>query len=98
MSGARVKKRTTVIRIPVAVHVLFNTDAENLSEEQIESQIVALNRDYRSANAPAKIPEPFRALAADPLVEFALAVRDSLGERTTGVTRKFTSRTIFPYN
>src|SRR5213593_3724956 len=97
-TGARLKKRTTVIRIPVVVHVLFNTDAENVSREQIESQITALNRDYRNTNPPANIPEPFRALAADPLIEFALAVRDPLGNATTGITRKRTSKATFPYD
>ena len=95
---ARLKKRTKVIRIPVVVHVLFHTDAENLSEEQIASQIAALNRDYRKTNPPAKIPPPFRGLAADPLVEFALAVRDPQGRRTTGITRKQTSKELFPYD
>ena len=95
---ARLKKRTKVIHIPVVVHVLFHGDAENLSQEQIESQIAALNRDYRNTNPPAQIPAPFRGLAADPLVEFALAVRDPQGKKTTGITRKRTSKTIFPYN
>ncbi len=97
-AAARVKKRTTVIRVPVVVHVLFNTEAENISREQIDSQIAALNRDYRNTNPPAKIPAPFRPLAADPLIEFALAVRDPLGKTTTGITRKRTSKTIFPYD
>jgi Pregnancy-associated plasma protein-A len=95
---ARLKKRTKVIHIPVVVHVLFHADAENLSQEQIESQIAALNRDYRNGNPASNIPAPFRALAADPLVEFALAVRDPQGRKTTGITRKFTSKTVFPYD
>jgi hypothetical protein len=95
----RTAARTTVIRIPVVVHVLFHTDAENISMSQIESQIVALNRDYRMQNADrSQIPAPFRPFAVDTLIEFALAVRDPQGNPTTGVTRTHTSKTVFPYD
>lgn len=96
---ARVAARTTIIRIPVVVHVLFHTDRENLGMEQIESQIAALNRDYRLQNADRnQIPAPFRPFAADTLIEFGLAVRDPQGNQTTGVTRTQTSKEFFPYN
>lgn len=96
---ARLAARTSVIRIPVVVHVLFHTDAENIEQSQIESQIAALNRDYRLDNADrSDIPAPFAALAADTLVEFGLAVRDPQGNATTGITRTRTSKAIFPYD
>jgi Pregnancy-associated plasma protein-A len=98
-ASARLMPRTAVIRIPVVVHVLYNTDAENISQTQIDSQIEALNRDYRLRNADqANIPEPFRAFVTDTLIEFALAVRDPQGQATTGITRTFTSMQGFPYN
>src|SRR4051812_15815481 len=63
--SARLATRTTVIRIPVVVHVLFNTPAENLDESQIKSQIAALNRDYRLQNQDRSlIPAPFNPFAA----------------------------------
>ena len=43
--------RTTLTTIPVAVHVVYNTDEENLSDEQIRSQIDVLNDDYQINNA-----------------------------------------------
>ncbi len=90
--------RTSVIRIPVVVHVLYNTETQNLSQSQIESQIDALNRDYRSRNADqANVPAPFRDLIADTMIEFALAVRDPQGQATTGITRTYTSMRAFPY-
>ena len=95
---ARIARRTTIIKIPVVVHVLFNTEEENIAQAQIDSQIEALNRDYRNANPPAQIPAPFRPLATDARIEFGLAVRDPLGKPTTGVTRKRTSLTEFPYD
>jgi Pregnancy-associated plasma protein-A len=96
--AARLAPRTNVITIPVVVHVLFHDDSENLSQEQIQSQIDALNRDYRSKNDPSLIPPPFRTTNVDPLLEFALAVRDPAGKPTTGVTRKRTTITQFPYD
>jgi hypothetical protein len=37
--------------IPVVVHVVYNTDTENIADDQITSQIDALNRDYRANNS-----------------------------------------------
>src|SRR5690242_13200300 len=36
-----------LITIPVVVHVLYKTSAQNISDAQIQSQIDALNRDFR---------------------------------------------------
>ena len=96
---ARIAARTTVIRIPVVVHVLFHTDQENIDMEQIESQIDALNRDYRFQNGDRSlIPPPFRPFGVDTLIEFGLAVRDPQGNPTTGITRTRTSREVFPFD
>ena len=97
--AGRLASRTTVIRIPVVVHVLYNRSPENLDQSQINSQIEALNRDYRLLNPDQSgIPAPFQVFAADTLVEFALAVRDPQGNPTSGVTRTQTSRTAFPFD
>lgn len=96
---AAVPARSTVLRIPVVVHVLHHTDEENLSVEQIDSQIAALNRDYRLRNDDGvDVPEQFNELVADTLIEFALAVRDPGGNATTGITRTHTSMEEFPYD
>ncbi|TBB15643.1 zinc metalloprotease (plasmid) [Rhizobium ruizarguesonis] len=96
---ARLATRTSIIRIPVVVHVLFHTDEENIDMSQIESQIATLNRDYRMQNLDkSQIPASFRAFAADTLIEFGLAVRDPQGRATNGVTRTRTSKAVFPYN
>jgi hypothetical protein len=95
----RLRTRTNVIHIPVVVHVLYHTDEENLDLSQIESQIDALNRDYRLRNTDrSQTPAPFSEFAADALVEFGLAVRDPQGNSTTGITRTPTSKAVFPYN
>jgi hypothetical protein len=96
---ARLAPRTTVLRIPVVVHVLYHTAEENIGVEQINSQISRLNLDYRLQNPDRiDIPQPFTPFAADTLIEFALAVRDPQGNPTTGITRTHTSKVAFPYN
>ena len=53
---ARLATRTSVIRIPVVVHVLYHTDQENIELSQIESQIAvwqAQIRDHQERLAQA---------------------------------------------
>src|SRR5260221_9449460 len=69
--------RTGVVRIPVVVHVVWNTAAQNVSDAQIQSQIDVLNADFRRTNADAgNVPGAFAGVAADARIEFARAVRD----------------------
>ena len=89
----------TVIKIPVVVHVLYNKSNENISMEQIQSQIDALNRDFRKKNADIiNIPERFAAYAADIQIEFELAKVDPKGRATSGVVRKYTPVTSWTMN
>jgi hypothetical protein len=68
--------RSGLIRIPVVVHVVWHTAAENISDAQIASQIDVLNEDFRRLNADAtSTPAAFGAVAADARLEFVLAVR-----------------------
>jgi len=86
----------TLITIPVVVHVLYNTTAQNISDAQINSQITALNQDYRNLNADGtNVPSAFQSLRADVEVEFCLATVDPNGATTTGITRTQTSNTSF---
>ena len=43
----------SIITVPVVVHVVWNTSAENISDQQIFSQIDVLNADYRRTNVDA---------------------------------------------
>jgi hypothetical protein len=93
---ARRRPRTTVARITVVVHVLFRTAAENISDEQIQSQIDVLNADFRARNADIdKVPAVFSSRVGDTLVEFALATEDPDGGKSNGITRTRTPRTAF---
>jgi Pregnancy-associated plasma protein-A len=90
--------RTGLIRIPVVVHVVYNTPAQNISDAQIQSQIVALNEDFRRLNTDAaNTPAAFAGVAADARLEFALAVRDPNCAPTTGITRTSTTVTGWTY-
>lgn len=85
-------ENVTVIRIPVVVHVLYNTSTQNISDAQIYSQIEALNRDFRRRNGDtANTPFRFKGIAADVQIEFALATADPDGRPTTGIIRKKTN-------
>jgi|SRR2546426_1943276 len=63
-----------IARIPVAVHVVYNKDPDNISDAQVKSQIESLNRDFRATNADRKkTPPVWQGLVADARVEFRLA-------------------------
>lgn len=74
-----------VARIPVVVHVVWKNELENISDAQIQSQIDALNRDFRKRNTVNPV---FLRFAVDCEIEFCLAKRDTNGNATTGIVRK----------
>lgn len=79
------------IRIPVVVHVVYQTATQNISDAQVQSGIDALNRDFRRRNEDSVFtPARFRQLAADMEIEFVLATADPLGRATKGIVRKQT--------
>jgi hypothetical protein len=82
--------------IPVVVHVVFNTAAENISTAQIKSQITSLNKDYSATNPDRnQTPAVWKGLIANPKVKFALATKDPNGKPTNGITRTKTTKTSF---
>jgi hypothetical protein len=88
-----------LVTIPVVVHVVYNTTAENISDAQIQSQITVLNQDFRRLNADvANTPSAFSGLVGDANIEFCLATTDPNGNPTNGVLRVPTSATSFSTN
>lgn len=84
------------ITIPVVVHVIWHRAVENVSDAQIQSQIDALNRDYRLRNADSlRKTHPFWPSIADAQIEFCLAKRDPNGKATSGITRTKTDTVAF---
>lgn len=87
------------ITIPVVVHVVYRTSAQNISEAQIQSQINVLNADFRKLNSDASlIPSAFTGVAADAQIQFCLASVDPSGNPTNGIVRKSTRRSSFSTN
>ena len=84
-----------IITIPVVVHVLYRTSAENISTAQIQSQIDVLNEDFRRTNSDANNTW---SQAADTQIEFCLTTIDPNGNATTGITRKSTTKTSWGTN
>jgi hypothetical protein len=82
-----------VYTIPVVVHVVHRNAQQNISEDQILSQIAILNEDFRRMNSDADDIWP---QAADSEIEFCLANLDPDGNPTNGITR--TSTTVNSFN
>jgi hypothetical protein len=84
--------RTGCTEIPVVVHVVHRTVTENISHDQVVSQIEVLNADFRRRNADVStVPAAFSAAVGDARVQFRLATVDPDGNATNGVTRRQTT-------
>ncbi len=93
------KTGAAVYNIPVVVHVIYKTTAQNISDAQINSQISILNQDYQKLNADVtKVPSVWTSLVADCQINFCLAKIDPAGNPTTGIIRKATTKTSFSTN
>lgn len=85
-----------VYRIPVVVHVVHAEDSQDVSRDQVDSQIDVLNADFRASNPDTSIvPGVFSGLVADSRVEFVLADTDPDGNPTEGITRRRTEVASF---
>ncbi len=88
--------RGAVRTIPLVFHIVYNTTAQNISDEQILSQLKAVNEDFSRTNADAsKTPAAFKNIAGNPNIQFCLAQRDPSGKPTTGIVRVKTTKTGF---
>jgi len=89
-----------IVTIPVVVHIVYNTTAENISNTQAASQVQVLNDDFAKLNTDAnKVTQPtFSTVASGANIRFCLAQRDPNGNATTGIVRKSTTVTSFGTN
>lgn len=84
------------ITIPIVVHVVYASAAENIADAQINSQIASLNKDYGAKNTDrSKTPPVWTGLVTDTGLQFKLATNDPNGKPTNGITRTKTSKTSF---
>ncbi len=81
-------EQSTLRIIPVVFHVVYATEADNISKAQILDGLRVLNEDFRKLNADTStIRNIFRNDAADIEIEFRLATKDPNGNCTDGITR-----------
>lgn len=86
---------TIVYTIPVVVHVVYATQADNISVRQIEDGLRVLNEDYQRLNADASQTRSiFQGVASDMQIEFKLAKKDPQGNCTDGITRTQSSTSL----
>jgi len=91
---------SSVITIPVVVHVIHNNKPygveENILDEQVLSQIQVLNQDFRRMmNTPGFNSNP---VGADVEIEFCLAQRSPTGAPTNGINRVSMAPGFFGWN
>jgi tetratricopeptide (TPR) repeat protein len=84
-----------IVTIPTVVHVVLE-NPKDVSDAQVNSQIAALNLDYRASNSEiASVPYPFKSRIGDARIQFQLARTDPNGKSTAGITRNKTRRREF---
>ncbi len=81
--------KAKIVSIKTVVNVVYNTDEQNVSDAQIDSQIAALNKDFRATNSDrSKTPAPWRGLITDTRMEF----------KVVKVTRTRTAKASFSHD
>ena len=97
-SGQAMRVRAKLTTIQVVVHVVYASEAENISDAQVQSQIDSLNRDFGATNRDkSKVPSAWSSLVVDSNIQFALAKKDPKGKKTSGITRTATKATSFGF-
>ncbi|MBS1536972.1 MAG: T9SS type A sorting domain-containing protein [Bacteroidetes bacterium] len=87
------------ISIPIVVHVIWHDPSENISLEQIQSQIDILNKDFQLKNSDTLTSShPFHEFVGNANIEFCLANKDPEGKATDGITRTYTDSVSFSGN
>ena len=65
--------KAKLVTIKTVVNVVYKTAGQNVSDAQVRSQIVALNKDFQATNPDrTKTPVPWKGLVADTRVKFQL--------------------------
>ncbi|MEN8956765.1 MAG: M43 family zinc metalloprotease [Flavobacteriales bacterium] len=87
-------RAATVYYIPTVYHIVHEGGAENISDEQVKSDMEDLNDIYRKLNANVGSVHPsMRARSADIEIEFRFAQKKNDGSCFSGITRTYSSAT-----
>jgi hypothetical protein len=75
IQSGKANKANATIEIPVVVHVIYNTNAQNISDDQVNSQITVLNKDYSATNGDiGSTPALFKSVTSSGFnVHFSIA-------------------------
>ena len=85
--------------MPVIVHVIFNTEEQKITSEQVASQISALNRDFNLQNKDNEdVPLRWEGKIGNPNITFFLTRRDEQGKPHSGINPVKTDVKMFPEN
>lgn len=86
--------------IPVVVHVVYGTTAENVTDAVVNAMIAKLNACYRKANTAdiSAARAAVQGFATDAQIEFCLAQRKPDGTATNGIDRVSTTVSSFSAN
>jgi len=99
----RTEGTQSVYTIPVVVHIIHNGEAigsgTNISNNQIISQLNAMNKDFQRLNTDAaNTPAEFVGVAGSFDIEFVLAKQDPFGAPTNGINRVQGTKTVWTIN
>lgn len=93
------RNTNTIYTLPVVVHIIYRTTAQNISDAQILSQIEVLNEDFGRYNADTnQTPSFWKSIAGTSNFQFCLAKQDPSGAATNGIERRTTTTTTFSTN
>jgi len=77
--------------IQLVFHILYHSEDENISNEEIMEQIDLVNKDFNAINNDiASVPDVFQELIGNPNLSFILANEDEKGLPFSGIFRQFT--------
>lgn len=89
-------ERGSVRTVPVVVHVVWNTAAENVSNTVVQDILTRMTEDYQALNDDYdEVRTPFLGSRGNAMIEFCLATTDPSGASTDGITRTQTTQTWF---
>lgn len=96
-NGAMLESSEAVITCPVVFHCVYGSAAQNITLNQVLSQLQVMNEDFSRTNADANT---HWSAAANTTIQFCLAQQTPTGQATTGLeTRQYgTSTTSWSTN
>ena len=80
-------RENAIMTIPVVIHIIL-ANPNQVTDDQVQSEIDVLNADYAGLNADSSnIPAAFKPVFGKSQIRFCLAERDPNGETTNGIVR-----------